>query len=66
LEFGRKMHGEFDPSLLLSPITYPTTRAESYEIKPEPIIIIQRDAFAGDPENNPYQHIDDFTTYVLW
>jgi hypothetical protein len=41
LELVRKMHGEFEPSLLLSPTTYPTAREESYEIKPELIFIIQ-------------------------
>jgi hypothetical protein len=56
------MREEFDHSFSISPITYPTARAESYEIKLELILIIQREAFAGDPENNPYQHIENFTT----
>jgi hypothetical protein len=33
LELVRNMHGEFDPSLLLSHITYPTARVESCKIR---------------------------------
>ena len=54
----------FGPSIdnLHAPIVQSAIDVEKYEINPVWINMIMEKAFAGDPDNDPYEHIDKFTS----
>ena len=47
---------------LHAPIVQPAIDVDGYEINPMWINMIMEIAFAGDPDNDPYEHIDKFTS----
>ena len=47
---------------LHAPIVQPAIDVDGYEINPMWINMIMETAFAGDPDNDPYEHIHKFTS----